>query len=216
MGIAERKEREKRQRKELILEAARKLFQERGFLNVTISDLAEAAELSIGTLYLYFKNKDDIYAGLACLGSQKVDALLDTALHRKKKLTQAELVSFIEKFMRIYDDYGCYFDILMFNFKGKGTINLSDGYANTLREITQSSMRKSIEYFSSRLPKTRNDKTEAARAATFVVWALLLGLTQVLNVGRTEIFNEEDVQRVINKAAKLLSEIPPELTLSEG
>lgn len=214
MGITERKLREKRQRKELILEAARKLFQERGFLNVTMSDIAEVAELSIGTLYLYFKNKDDIYAGLACLGSQKVDALLDNALHRNKKLSQKELVSFIEKFMRIYDDYGCYFDILMFNFKGKGTINLSDGYANTLREVTQSSMMKSIQYFSRRLPKDRIDKTETARAATFVVWALLLGLTQVLNVGRTEIFNEEDVQRVINKAAKLLSEIPPELSLS--
>lgn len=214
MGIPERKQREKQQRKELILEAARKLFQERGFLNVTISDIAETSELSIGTLYLYFKNKDDIYAGLACLGSQKVDALLDSALHQKKKLTQRELVFFIEKFMRIYDDYGCYFDILMFNFKGKGTINLSDGYANTLRETTQSSMHKSIKYFSSRLPKERSDKMEAARAATFVVWALLLGLTQVLNVGRTEIFNEEDVQRVINKAARLLSEIPPELTLS--
>ncbi len=214
MGVVERKEREKRQRKEVILEGARRLFQERGFLNVTISDIAEATELSIGTLYLYFKNKDDIYAGLACLGSQKVDTLLDEALHRKRKLSQKELVSFIEKFMRIYDDYGCYFDILMFNFKGKGSVNLSDGYSNTLREITQSSMAKSIQYFSNRLPKERTDKMEAARAATFVVWALLLGLTQVLNVGRTEIFTEEDVQRVINKAARLLSEIPPELTLS--
>ena len=210
MGIVERKEREKKLRRENILEAARGLFQERGFLNVTISDIAEVTELSIGTLYLYFKNKEDLYAGLACLGSQKVDTLLDEALHRKKKLTHKELVNFIERFMRIYDDYGCYFDILMFNFKGKGRIDLSDGYAQTLRDITQSSMAKSIRYFSSRLPKDRNDRTNAARATTFVVWALLLGLTQILNVGRTEIFNEEDVQRVISKAAQLLSEVPPE------
>ena len=144
MGIAERKEREKKQRKEQILEVAKKRFQELGFLNVTMSDIAEAAELSIGTLYLYFKNKEDIYAGLACLGSQKFDSLLDEALHSKKALTHKELVSFIEKFMRIYADYGCYFDVLMFNFKGKGSINLSDGYANTLREITQSSLSKSV------------------------------------------------------------------------
>ena len=210
MGVVERKEREKKQRRENILEAARGLFQERGFLNVTISDIAEVTELSIGTLYLYFKNKEDLYAGLACLGSQKVDTLLDEALHRKKKLTHKELVNFIERFMRIYDDYGCYFDILMFNFKGKGRIDLSDGYAQTLRDITQSSMAKSIRYFSSRLSKDHNDRTNAARATTFVVWAMLLGLTQILNVGRTEIFNEEDVQRVISKAAQLLSEVPPE------
>lgn len=214
MGISERKEREKKQRKEQILEKARTLFQERGFLNVTMGDISEAAELSIGTLYLYFKNKDDIYAGLACLGSQKFDGLLDEALHRKKTLSHRELVSFIQKFMLIYADYGCYFDILMFNFKGKGNINLSDGYANTLREITQSSMAKSVAYFSSQLRKDRKDKKEVARAATLVIWALLLGLTQVLNVGRTEILNEEDVQRIINKAAHLLKNVPPELTLS--
>lgn len=214
MGIVERKEREKKLRKEQILEAARRSFQERGFLNVTMSDIAEAAELSIGTLYLYFKNKDDIYAGLACLGCQKFDTLLDHALHRKQSLSHKELVDFIEKFMRVYDDYGCYFDVLMFNFKGKGGINLSDGYANTLREITQNSLSKSIKYFSGRLPKDRPDRYEAARAATFVVWALLLGLTQILNVGRTEIFSEEDVARVIKKAAYLLKEVPPELSLS--
>lgn len=214
MGISERKGREKKQRKEQILEAARNLFQERGFLNVTMGDIAETAELSIGTLYLYFKNKDDIYGGLACLGSQKFDTLLDEALHRKKKLSHKDLVSFIQKFMLVYADYGCYFDILMFNFKGKGNINLSDGYANTLREITQSSMAKSVAYFSAQLKKDRKDKTEVARAATLVIWALLLGLTQILNVGRTEILNEEDVQRIINKAAHLLKNVPPELSLS--
>lgn len=214
MGITERKEREKKQRKEQILEAAKRLFQERGFLNVTMSDIAEAAELSIGSLYLYFKNKEDIYAGLACLGSQKFDTLLDEALHKQKKLSQKDLAAFIEKFMRIYADYGCYFDVLMFNFKGKGSINLSDGYANTLREITQSSLTKSVQYFSTRVSPERQDKIEAARATTFVIWALLLGLTQVLNVGRTEIFSEEDVQRVIKKAALLLASVPPELSIN--
>jgi len=214
MGITERKKREKQQRKEQILESARNAFQERGFLNVTMSDIAEMAELSIGTLYVYFKNKDDIYAGLACMGCQKFDDLLDDALHLKKKLSHKELTSFIEKFMRIYDDYGCYFDVLMFNIKGKGSINLSDGYAHTLKEITQNSLKKSVAYFSSRMAADRKDKTEAARAATFVVWALLLGLTQILNVGRTDVFSEEDVKRVIKKAAHLMREVPPELTLS--
>lgn len=213
MGIQERKNREKNLRKEQILESARRLFQERGFLNVTMSDISEAAELSIGTLYLYFKNKEDIYAGLACLGCQKFDELLDVALHKKKKLSHKDLVSFIERFMLIYDAYGCYFDVLMFNFKGKGSINLSDGYANRLREITQGSLSKSVKYFSGRLPKARPDREETARAATFVVWALLLGLTQVLNVGRAEIFSEEDVSRVIKKAAHLLKNVPPELSL---
>ena len=116
--------------------------------------------------------------------------------------------------MLIYADYGCYFDVLIYNFRGKGSINLSDGYANTLREITQTSLEKSVHYFVGRLDPKRSDKEEAARATTFVIWALLLGLTQVLNIGRTEVFSEEDVKRVINKAASLLKDVPPELSLS--
>ena len=65
-----------------------------------------------------------------------------------------------------------------------------------------------------RLDPKRSDKEAAARATTFVIWALLLGLTQILNVGRTEIFSEEDVKRVVNKAASLLKDVPPELSLS--
>src|SRR3989338_10049568 len=138
MGILERKEREKRQRKELILEGARKLFQERGFLNVTMSDLAESAELSIATLYLYFKNKDDIYAGLACLGSQKIDELVSQTLQVNKRPNHEVMVKFIQKFLQLYADYSCYFDVLKLNFKGRGTVNLSETYASQIRELTAS------------------------------------------------------------------------------
>lgn len=211
MGIAERKEREKRQRKEHILEVARRLFQERGFLNVTIADIAEAAEFSIGTLYLYFKNKEDIYAGLAYLGSQKFDELIDQALHKKARLSHQDLVQFIERFLNIYADYGSYFDVLMLNFRGKGMVNLSDGYASALRQITQSSLSKSTEYFTRRFPEKR-DKEEAARATTFTIWAFLLGLSHLLDVGRTQLLGEEDVRRIIAKAADLLKDVPIELS----
>lgn len=211
MGVKERRAREKIQRREEILETTRRLFHERGFLNVTMSEIAETAEVSIGTLYLYFKNKEDIYAGLACLGSQKIDEMVGHALGLGKKLNHKTLLSFIESFLRIYNDYGCYFDILLLNFKGKGAINLSDGYAQTLRDTTQSSLAKSISYFASRFPN-KPDKERAARATTFAIWAFLLGLTQLLDVGRTDLFDEEDISRLLSKAADLLRDIPLELT----
>ena len=64
MGIAERKEREKQQRRESILDAAEHLFFTKGIENTTMDDVAEAAEFSKGTLYLYFKNRDDIAHGI--------------------------------------------------------------------------------------------------------------------------------------------------------
>ncbi len=64
MGTAERKEREKAQRREDILNAAKKVFLEKGFREATIEEIANECELSTGTIYLYFKNKDDLYAAL--------------------------------------------------------------------------------------------------------------------------------------------------------
>lgn len=65
MGIAERKEREKQQRKEEIIQAAEDVFFSRGFEQSTMDDIAERAELSKGTLYLYFKSKEDLHMAVA-------------------------------------------------------------------------------------------------------------------------------------------------------
>lgn len=65
MGIAERKEREKQQRREEIVLAAEKVFFSKGFDLTTMDDIAEEAELSKGTLYLYFKNKEDLHMAVA-------------------------------------------------------------------------------------------------------------------------------------------------------
>ena len=65
MGIAERKEREKQQRKEEIIRAAELVFFSKGFEQSTMDDIAERAELSKGTLYLYFNSKEDLHMAVA-------------------------------------------------------------------------------------------------------------------------------------------------------
>ncbi|MCI0531530.1 MAG: TetR/AcrR family transcriptional regulator [candidate division Zixibacteria bacterium] len=70
MGTAERKEREKIQRKEDILDAAEKVFFEKGLGLATMDEIAEKAELSKGTLYLYYKSKEDLYMAIICRGHE--------------------------------------------------------------------------------------------------------------------------------------------------
>ncbi|MDI6688672.1 MAG: TetR/AcrR family transcriptional regulator, partial [Desulfobacterales bacterium] len=65
MGIQERKEREKGRRRQQIMIAAKRVFYNKGFAGVTMEDIAREAELSPGTLYLYFKNKDELCASLS-------------------------------------------------------------------------------------------------------------------------------------------------------
>ena len=60
MGVAERRLREKENRRVAIMDAAERVFFASGIETATMDDVAEAAELSKGLLYFYFKNKDDV------------------------------------------------------------------------------------------------------------------------------------------------------------
>jgi AcrR family transcriptional regulator len=59
-----RRERRIAYRRTLILEAAARLFAEKGFHRTTTRDIAEAADVSEGTLYNYFENKDELLMGI--------------------------------------------------------------------------------------------------------------------------------------------------------
>ncbi len=47
-----------------IIQAAAKVFAEKGFYNSRVSEIAKEANVADGTIYLYFKNKDDILISL--------------------------------------------------------------------------------------------------------------------------------------------------------
>jgi TetR/AcrR family transcriptional regulator len=64
MGVAERKQREKEARLNSIESSARRLFAKKGFSATSMAEIAEAAEISKGTLYLYFKSKEELYYSL--------------------------------------------------------------------------------------------------------------------------------------------------------
>lgn len=61
MGTQERKQREKKEMTRHILDAALKLFVEEGFENVSIRKIAKEIEYSPAAIYLYFKDKDEIF-----------------------------------------------------------------------------------------------------------------------------------------------------------
>jgi AcrR family transcriptional regulator len=60
MGIIARKEKQKQEIRQLILEASMKLFVEEGFSHVSVRKIAEQIQYSPTTLYLYFKDKNEI------------------------------------------------------------------------------------------------------------------------------------------------------------
>ncbi|SOD88387.1 TetR/AcrR family transcriptional regulator [Spirosoma fluviale] len=74
MGITERKEREREEMRQLILEAALKLFLTNGFEKVSIRNIADEIEYSPATIYLYFKDKNELLFALHQRGFAKMVA----------------------------------------------------------------------------------------------------------------------------------------------
>ncbi len=125
MGIYERKQREKKQRRQEILHAARKVFSNKGYHSATIEEIALEAELSPGTLYLYFKNKEELHTFLS------IEILKRLADEIQKVVSQDisvedKMEKFCDVFIDIYD-YDSNILINLFHLQSGETLkNLSE------------------------------------------------------------------------------------------
>jgi len=75
-----RREREKLRLRQEILTSALELFSEKGYHNVSMHEIAEKAEFAIGTLYKFFKNKEDLYKALILGQADKFHDALTKAI----------------------------------------------------------------------------------------------------------------------------------------
>ncbi|TVQ15616.1 MAG: TetR/AcrR family transcriptional regulator [Balneolaceae bacterium] len=111
MGTAERKEREKEKRRNDIVDAAERVFFLKGIDSTTMDDIAEAAELSKGTLYLYFRNKLELLAAIHHRGLTLLTALIAEVLARP--ITGLEMVrafsNTLEDFSKKNENYYHFF-----------------------------------------------------------------------------------------------------------
>lgn len=86
-----RRERKKQQTRQQIAATALRLFLERGFDQVTVTEVADVADVSVNTVYNYFPTKEDLFFEL----HQPMEAhLADRVRHREKG---EALVSFLRK-----------------------------------------------------------------------------------------------------------------------
>ena len=66
-------------KRERILDAAERVFAEHGFFTARVSEIARVAGVADGTIYLYFKSKDDLLISLFESRMERVNALLAEA-----------------------------------------------------------------------------------------------------------------------------------------
>ena len=175
MGIQERKKRERERRRQQIIVAAKRVFSEKGFSKSTMEDIAREAELSPGTLYLYFKNKDELYASLSLRILQYLNIRLEDVKKEKDIDPRDKIVAIKEA---LYDVYQ--FDpmilINMFHLQSSETLkNLSSPLLENITELSRNSLNILAQIFKEDSGKDGfidNNPTAVAD----VVWSLFTGV----------------------------------------
>ena len=112
MSSEERRKKEKENRKNSILKAARKLFFERGFKSVTVDLIAAKAEVSKGSIYLYFDSKEEIYTQILISANIERHKLIES--YTKREGTASELIlDFARDYVAFFLENNELFRILM-------------------------------------------------------------------------------------------------------
>ncbi|MEJ2052580.1 MAG: TetR/AcrR family transcriptional regulator [Calditrichaceae bacterium] len=94
---------QKREKRNRIIEAAVKVFAQKGFYLAKVSDVAKAANVADGTIYLYFKNKDDL---LISLFEQKMEVILQRFKNHLQNITDPvdKLYGFVDLYFELVEE----------------------------------------------------------------------------------------------------------------
>src|SRR5580693_6963156 len=103
MNAASRRQQHKKELRRVILNAARNIFVRQGYEDFSMRKLAEKVEYSPGTVYLHFKNKEELFE---CLVEESFARLLRTLTSLQNGQQRQDPVNELKRAMRAYVDFG--------------------------------------------------------------------------------------------------------------
>ena len=202
MGLLERREKEKDNRRKLILKSARTLFFARGFKNITVDRIAKSSELGKGSIYLYFNSKEEIYAQVLLNDIDKFHQQAFSLFQKNKRAVDS-----LFEFSYFYADFFLndpeLFRILMTFMLHTDQMNLSaEQYKNIIV-----AMRKTIDLISNifqfgidsnEFPASLNIKYNQ-----FAIWGMLNGIISLHIFSGAENKRRERIRSTIKSTLEI-------------
>lgn len=127
-----RKEREFLRHRAEILDSALDLFSKKGFHNVTMQEIAKESEFSVGTLYKFFANKEDLYKALIDEKSSEFHYALSEAIDGHAD-ELGSIKAFVETHIRLFMENLKFVRLYLAETRG-ASFNIGAGLDETLRK----------------------------------------------------------------------------------
>ncbi|MEO8072099.1 MAG: TetR/AcrR family transcriptional regulator [Acidobacteriota bacterium] len=187
MGIKERKEREQEDLQQKILDAASELFAKDGYESVSMRKIADKIEYSPTTIYLYFKDKNDLlnqiceetFANLI-KDWQKIEDKADEPIVSLKKSMQA----YVEFGLKYPNHYEVTFTNPIMEFLGESGLPFEGSMGQKAFENLSLQVAKSME--------AGQIKQNDVAVVSQLIWAMGHGIVSLLNSHKDFPFVEKD------------------------
>ena len=143
-----RRERERLNRRNEILHAAWEVFSSRDYDSATLDDIAEAAELSKGTLYLYFQNKADLFFATFEMGIEELFSIVQEVISSSDDPVSG-LEEIINRLLDFFEENAGFFKILSSErsrFEICAIMEESDGFKKRMADIVSNGMKTMADY----------------------------------------------------------------------
>jgi len=200
MTISNRKERQKEELKAKILQAAKALFMQKGFEDTSIRNIAEKIEYSPTTIYLYFKDKDDIFFELHKEGFILLNQYFRPLSHVSNPFERLKAIN--KAYINFALENGELYDLMFIirspiNSIDKGDSKWEEGdrafafLVNTIQECLDKG------YFPGMQPEV----------LAFTVWSMVHGIVSLEIRNRCSVVDSLNQKDLALKASDLVNEI---------
>jgi len=172
-----------------VLQAARRIFARLGYSASNVEDIAREAGMAKGTIYLYFKSKEEVFA--AVLG-QDIESLTDRTIQNMSCVeTFAErLMVFLNLRLAYLRDNQDFVRIYFAEFSGPRS------WSTVIAEIKEKHLRRGVEFMGSCLEQAiaRNEiRAVPVEATAYAIFDLARGFAERHLRGWTQLTLEDDV-----------------------
>ena len=141
-----RREREKLSHRNQILADALELFQLKGYHNVSMHEIAGKSEFSVGTLYKYFKNKEELYSAIMIEKTGEISRIIDAVLSKEDKVENI-VREYIDVKIRLLKENLALIKLLLAETQKEISFRNENGFGKVLRRIHERELTKLASLF---------------------------------------------------------------------
>lgn len=178
MGTTERRQREKQARIDTIKEVASHLFATKGYANTTTEDIAGAAELSVGTIYRFFRSKEELYYSLLEPYYEEYLERFSKIVENDKERADKSLKKLLDLMEKAYSENPEAFRLVIY-YRAK---EINNSFSQEKLDRLTGLMRGYLDAFEKIIARGVGQgifRPVNPRAISGVIWSVILGIFQL-------------------------------------